>query len=69
MSAPVTTLVRRAFGRLRYPTLLALTAVLFVADLVVPDVVPFADELLLGLLTLVLARLRTRHRDDTGARA
>jgi hypothetical protein len=60
----VSALVRRAFGRLRYPRLLAITAVLFVADLFVPDLIPLADEILLGLLTLVLTRFRTRHRDD-----
>ena len=40
----------------RYPTLLLITGGLFVVDLVVPDLVPFVDELLLGLGTLVLAR-------------
>jgi hypothetical protein len=33
---------------------------LFAIDLVVPDLVPFADELLLGLGTLLLANLRKR---------
>lgn len=58
-----TTLARRVFGRLRYPRLLALTGALFVADLFVPDLVPFADEILLGLGTLLLARLRTRRAE------
>lgn len=53
-------------GRLRFPRLLALTALLFAIDLLVPDVLPFADEILLGLLTLVFASWRKR-RD--GARA
>jgi hypothetical protein len=61
MSGTVPKLVRKSAGRLRYPWLLALTAALFVADLVVPDAVPLIDELLLGLGTLVLARLRTRR--------
>ena len=64
MARPVTALVRRAFGRLRYPRLLALTATLFVVDLLVPDLIPFADEILLGLGTLVLTQLRRRHPDD-----
>jgi len=68
MTRPVTTLVHRAFGRLRYPRLLVLTATLFVADLLVPDFIPFADEILLGLGTLVLTGLRRRHaRDDEAA--
>ncbi|HEY1070003.1 MAG TPA: DUF6116 family protein [Thermomonas sp.] len=43
-------------GRLSFPRLFLLSAVLFVLDLLVPDVIPFADELLLGLGTLLLAR-------------
>jgi len=61
MSGILATLVRSSAGRLRYPRLLALTAALFVADLVFPDAVPLVDELLLGLGTLVLARLRARR--------
>ena len=41
-------------SRLRFPKLLALTAVVFVLDLIFPDVIPFADEILLGLITLSL---------------
>ena len=42
-------------SRLAFPRLLALTAALFVADLFLPDAIPFADEILLGLATAVLA--------------
>jgi hypothetical protein len=44
----------------RFPTLLGLTAGLFVLDVIVPDLIPFVDELLLGLGTLILARLKDR---------
>ena len=40
---------------LRFPRLLAITAVLFILDMIIPDMIPFADEILLGLLSLVLA--------------
>ena len=50
----------RWFRRLRYPRLFLLAAGLFVADLVIPDFVPFADELLLGLGTLLLANWKKR---------
>jgi hypothetical protein len=43
---------------LRYPTLLLVAALLLVVDLFVPDVVPFVDEILLAIATVVLARLR-----------
>jgi hypothetical protein len=58
MPRPVAGLVRRFAERLRYPRLLAVTALLFAVDLAVPDLVPFVDEILLGLGTVVLARLR-----------
>jgi hypothetical protein len=41
-------------SRLRFPKLVLLTAILFIIDLLVPDVIPFADEILLGLTTLIL---------------
>jgi hypothetical protein len=57
-----------ARGR-RYPILLAVTAALFAIDVVVPDLVPLADELLLGLATVVLARWKADHRPgETGDR-
>lgn len=62
MSEPASWL-RRFAGELRYPQLFFLTGALFVVDLVVPDLVPFADEILLGLLTVLLGRLKAR-RDE-----
>jgi hypothetical protein len=55
LRALVSPVLRFASG-LRSPWLFAVTAVLFVLDLLVPDFVPFVDEILLGLLTLLLAR-------------
>jgi len=57
---PVVKLVSRFAARLRFPTLFLLTAGLFVLDLLIPDVIPFADELMLGLGTLLLGSLRRR---------
>ena len=53
-------------SRLRFPWLFALTAGLFLLDLVVPDAIPFVDELLLGLGTLLLGSWRKRRPLDTG---
>jgi hypothetical protein len=47
-------------ARLGSGTLLALCATLFAVDLVIPDPVPFVDELILGAATLLLARWRQR---------
>jgi len=51
-------------SRLRFPKLLALTAFLFVADLVVPDAIPFIDEILLGLTAALLAVLKRGRSDN-----
>ena len=59
-SALVGWLVAR-LTRLRFPVLFLLAAALFVVDLVVPDFIPFADEVLLGLATALLASWRKRR--------
>lgn len=42
----------------RYPRLLMVTVGLFILDMLIPDIIPFADEILLGLIALALARLK-----------
>jgi hypothetical protein len=52
-----------SFGaRLRFPQLFALAASLFFVDLLIPDLIPFIDEILLGLMTLLLGSLQDRTR-------
>ena len=51
-------------GRLRFPALFFVAATLFVFDLFIPDVVPLADELLLGLGALLLANLKRREPSE-----
>ena len=53
-------IVTRFAAGLRFPTLFKLVATLFVVDLVMPDLIPFMDEILLALGTLLLAGLRVR---------
>jgi hypothetical protein len=57
-------MVVRYVSGLRFPYLLALTAGLFVIDFFVPDVIPYADEILLGLATIILARLKRTDAAD-----
>ncbi|MEW6271051.1 MAG: DUF6116 family protein [Thermodesulfobacteriota bacterium] len=64
MRTPLVALLLRYLGRLRFPTLMVVTAVLFVVNLVVPDVIPLVDELLLGLATLLLATWKRRKLPD-----
>jgi hypothetical protein len=52
--------VLRFAARLRFPQLFLLLLALFVLDLLIPDGLPFLDEILLGLMTLLLASLRRR---------
>jgi hypothetical protein len=59
-------LVTRFATGLRFPTLFALVAGLFVFDLLVPDLVPFVDEILLALATLLIGSFRKR-RTSPGA--
>jgi hypothetical protein len=63
-------LITRFAGGLRFPTLFMLVAALFVVDLVIPDMIPFMDEILLALGTLLLAGLRKRREPsvEPGAR-
>jgi hypothetical protein len=71
MSTPKTGalgLILRYLSTLRFPYLLVVTATLFVVDLLVPDFIPYADEILLGLLTLVLSRLKRRKVEDSTRR-
>ena len=58
MPHPLTAPIVAFASRLRFPTLFKLTLGLFLLDLVVPDFILFADEILLGLATLILSRLK-----------
>jgi hypothetical protein len=61
-------MVLRYLARLRFPQLFVVTAALFLLDLLIPDVIPFADEMLLGLVTVLLGSWRKRRQADTGQR-
>jgi len=45
---------------LRFPWLLLVTAALFLVSVFVPDAFPFIDEILLGLVAVVLGRLKRK---------
>ncbi len=61
-------LITRFASRLRFPQLFLLTAGLFLVDLVVPDFLPFADEILLALATLLLGTWQ-RERNEVNEAA
>ncbi len=55
---PLTGWLMGMAARLRFPQLFGVLAALFLFDLLIPDLIPFVDELLLGLLTLLVGSLR-----------
>jgi hypothetical protein len=54
-------------ARLRFPALFAVTATLFIVDVLIPDVIPFADEILLGLGAALFGSLKQRKQPEQGA--
>lgn len=59
MSNPIVT---AAVSRLKYPWLLALTITVLVIDLLIPDFVPFIDEIFLATMTAVFTLWRERRQ-------
>ncbi len=55
-------LLLRWASRLKFPYLFAITAVLFVVNLFIPDAVPFADEIIMGLVALLLGSLKKKNK-------
>lgn len=55
--------IERFTSRLRFPQLFFVLAALFVADLIILDPIPFADEVMLGLLTALVGRFRKPRRE------
>ena len=55
------TIITRFASRLKFPQLFVFAAVLFVVDLLIPDLIPFFDEILLGLLTLLLGSIKNKE--------
>ena len=61
-------LLRWASG-LRFPYLFLLTALLFVFNLFIPDIVPVADELIMGLVAMTLASIRKKPGQESIAKS
>ena len=51
-------------SNLRFPYLFLWTAVLFAINLFIPDVIPFADEIIMGLVAALLASLRKKPSEE-----
>lgn len=53
-------------GRLSHPKLFMVAAALFVANLFIPDPLPFVDELLLGIGALMISRRKRKPASPAG---
>ncbi|UYB53997.1 hypothetical protein OCJ37_08715 [Xanthomonas sp. AM6] len=60
MPNPIMLPLLRWAGKLRYPTLFKVTAGLFVVSVLLPDPIPFLDEIVFGLGALLLANWKNR---------
>lgn len=45
---------------LRFPIVFALTFAIFILNLFLPDVIPFVDEIILGLVAILFANWKTQ---------
>ena len=50
---------------LRFPYLLLVTGLLFAVNLFIPDFIPFADEIIMGLVTVFLANLKKKPENTS----
>jgi hypothetical protein len=61
MANPLLAPVMRWLSRMSHPRLFMLAVALFIADTLLPDPIPFVDEILLGIGTLLLANWKRRR--------
>lgn len=60
MPNPATGPIMGFASRLRFPTLFFITLGLWAINMVIPDPLPLIDEIVMGLLTLMLATWKNR---------
>lgn len=69
MRSPIIALLSRFFVRLRYPWLFAIAASLFLLDMLIPDFIPLIDEVLLAVVTILLASRKAEREPSAGEEA
>ena len=62
MPNPGSAFVERVATRLKFPQLFAVFLTLFILDVLIPDFVPFIDEILLGLAAALFGMWREKVR-------
>jgi hypothetical protein len=64
---PLISMILSYADKLKYKNLFLITLFLFVVDFIVPDMIPMIDEIILGLLAIVLANWKKeRVLDNKG---
>ena len=59
--------VQRFLERRRFPTLLLILAALFGANLFIPDPIPFIDEMIMLVATVIIGAFRKRRKSTKSA--
>ena len=62
MKSSVHSRVQEFASRLRFPKLFGITLAVLIVDVLVPDLIPFVDEILLALVTALLGSWKRRRR-------
>jgi Family of unknown function (DUF6116) len=62
MAGGIGNLVTRLTAGMRFPTLFLIVGGLFLVNLVVPDLIPFYDEILMAMLAVLIASIRKPGR-------
>lgn len=62
MAGAIGRLITRMTAGMRFPTLFLIVGGIFLLDLVVPDLIPFYDEILMAMLTVLIGSIRKRGR-------
>ena len=61
---PIVSLILAFANQLKFKNLFLLIIGLFIADLFVPDMIPFIDEIILGVLAIILANWKKEKGQD-----
>jgi len=63
-SIPIIETFLKNANQLRFRNLFFLVMSLFLVDLLVPDFIPFIDEIILGLMAIILANWKKERNQD-----
>lgn len=55
---------RRFLERRRFPTLMMIGAALFIGNLLLPDPIPFVDEILMLIATVAIGSVRSKKKPE-----